>query len=164
MTEDAGVAAAGWSVSAGFFDYDNDGRLDLFVMRYLEYDLEHSILCGKPFHTYCRPDKYSGTTNVLFHNEGNGRFRDVSGPSGIAAEIGKGMGVAFNDYDGDGFSDIFVSNDLMEQFLFHNRGDGTFKERRWKQASRYPMTESPSPGWAPHSPITTMMDARHPCD
>ena len=66
---------------------------------------------------------------MLFHNEGSRGFRDVSGPSGIAAKIGKGMGVAFNDYDGDGFPDIFVSNDLMEQFLFHNQRDGTFQER-----------------------------------
>lgn len=128
VTEAAGVAAGGWSVSAGFLDYDNDGKLDLFVSRYLEYNLDRNILCGKPFHTYCRPDKYPGTTNLLFHNEGNGRFRDVSLSSGIASMKGKGMGVAFNDYDGDGFPDIFVSNDLAEQFLLHNRGDGTFEE------------------------------------
>lgn len=129
MTEAAGVAAGGWSVSAGFFDYDNDGRLDLFVVRYLDWDIQHNILCGTPFHAYCRPEKYHGMTNLLFHNEGDGRFRDVSKSSGIAAHTGNGMGVAFNDYDGDGFTDIFVSNDSMEQFLFHNNGDGTFDER-----------------------------------
>lgn len=128
VTEEAGVGGGGWSISAGFVDYDNDGKLDLFVSRYLSYDLDHNILCGKPFHTYCRPDKYEGTTNLLYHNEGNGRFRDVSRSSGIASVKGKGMGIAFNDYDGDGFPDIFVSNDLMEQFLFHNRRDGTFEE------------------------------------
>jgi enediyne biosynthesis protein E4 len=128
VTEEAGVGAGGWSVSAGFLDYDNDGRLDLFVSRYLDYDLSRNILCGSPFYSYCRPDKYDGTTNILFHNEGNGRFRDVSGTSGIASAMGKGMGVAFNDYDDDGFPDIFVSNDLMEQFLFHNKGNGTFEE------------------------------------
>jgi hypothetical protein len=129
VTEEAGVGASGWSASAGFLDYDNDGRLDLFVSRYLDYDLSRNILCGSPFHAYCRPDKYDGTTNILFHNEGNGRFRDVSGASGIASVKGKGMGVAFNDYDDDGFLDIFVSNDLMEQFLFHNEGNGSFEER-----------------------------------
>ena len=129
VTEQAGVAAGGWSVSAGFFDYDNDGRLDLFVTRYLDWDLGRNILCGTPFHAYCRPDKFEGMSNLLFHNEGDGRFRDVSQRSGIAAAMGKGMGVAFNDYDDDGFADIFVSNDGMEQFLFRNQGDGTFDER-----------------------------------
>jgi hypothetical protein len=129
VTEEAGVAAGGWSVSAGFLDYDNDGRLDLFVSRYLDYDISRNRLCGTPFHAYCRPDKYEGTTNLLYHNEGNGRFRDASASSGIGALTGTGMGVAFNDYDGNGFPDIFVSNDLMEQFLFHNRGNGTFEER-----------------------------------
>ena len=129
VTAEAGVAGGGWSVSAGFFDYDNDGRLDLFVTRYLNWDFSRNILCGTPFHSYCRPDKYDGATNILFHNEGAGRFRDVSEVSGIAAAKGKGMGVAFNDYDGDGFADIFVTNDGMEQFLFHNKGNGAFEER-----------------------------------
>jgi hypothetical protein len=129
VTEQAGVVGGGWSVSAGFFDYDNDGRLDLFVTRYLNWDFSRNILCGTPFHSYCRPDKYEGAANILFHNEGAGRFRDVSESSGIAAVKGKGMGVAFNDYDGDGLADIFVTNDGMEQFLFHNKGNGAFEER-----------------------------------
>ncbi|MGI8992640.1 MAG: CRTAC1 family protein, partial [Bryobacteraceae bacterium] len=129
VTEQAGVAAGGWSASAGFFDYDNDGRLDLFVTRYLDWDIARNILCGTPFHSYCRPDKFNGVTNLLFHNEGGGRFRDVSVASGIASIKGKSLGVAFNDYDGDGFADIFVANDGMEQFLFRNKGDGTFEER-----------------------------------
>ncbi len=127
VTVRSGVAGGGWSVSAGFFDYDNDGRLDLFVARYLDWDIGRNILCGAPFHSYCRPDKFGGTTNLLFHNEG-GRFRDVSMESGIGKSKGKGMAVAFNDYDGDGRADVFVSNDGMEQFLFHNKGDGTFEE------------------------------------
>ena len=129
VTEHAGVAAAGWSVSAGFFDYDNDGLLDLFVGRYLDWDIDRNILCGVPFHAYCRPDRFNGVTNLLFHNEGDGRFRDISQRAGIAAATGKAMGVAFNDYDHDGFTDIFVSNDGMEQFLFRNKGDGSFDER-----------------------------------
>ncbi len=120
---------AGWSVSAAFLDYDNDGLLDLFVARYLDWTIGRNILCGTPFHAYCRPDKFNGTANLLYHNEGNGVFRDVSRESGIAAVIGKGMGVAVNDYDGDGFADIFVANDGMEQFLFHNQRDGTFVEK-----------------------------------
>jgi len=129
VTQQAGVAAAGWSASAGFFDYDNDGRLDLFVTRYLDWDITRNIMCGTPFHSYCRPDKFDGVTNLLFHNEGGGRFRDASFSAGIASVKGKSLGVAFNDYDGDGFADIFVANDGMEQFLFRNKGDGTFEER-----------------------------------
>jgi hypothetical protein len=129
VTAEAGVAAGGWSASAGFFDYDNDGQLDLFVTRYLDWEIGRNILCGTPFHSYCHPDKFDGVTSVLFHNEGGGRFRDVSVPSGVASAKGKALGVAFNDFDGDGFPDIFVANDSMEQFLFHNQGDGTFKEQ-----------------------------------
>lgn len=128
VTAQAGVAGGGWSVSAGFLDYDNDGRLDLFVARYLDWDIGRNILCGTPFHSYCRPDKYNGVTNLLFHNDGGGRFTDVSMSSGIGKHKGKGMGVAFNDYDGDGRADIFVSNDGMEQYLFHNQGGGLFDE------------------------------------
>jgi hypothetical protein len=128
VTDGAGVAAGGWSASAGFFDYDNDGRLDLFVTRYLDWDISRNILCGTPFYSYCRPERFGPVTNLLFHNEGNGRFRDVSQSSGIASVKGKSLGVAFNDADGDGYPDIFVANDGMEQFFFHNRGDGTFEE------------------------------------
>jgi len=128
VTTSAGVAPGGWSASAGFFDYDNDGRLDLFVTRYLDWDIGRNIFCGTPFHSYCRPDKFAGVTNLLFHNEGEGRFKDVSTAAGISALKGKSLGVGFNDYDGDGFADIFVANDGMEQFLFHNKGDGTFEE------------------------------------
>lgn len=129
VTREAGVAGSGWSVSAAFLDYDNDGRLDLFVSRYVQWDIAHNLLCGKPFYAYCRPDKFEGTTNLLFHNEGSGRFRDVTAASGMGSFTGKGMAVAVNDYDGDGFPDIFVSNDGMEQFLLHNRRDGTFEEK-----------------------------------
>ena len=128
VTAQAAVAAGGWSASAGFIDYDRDGRLDLFVTRYLDWGVDRNILCGTPFHAYCRPDKFSPVSNLLFHNEGHGRFTDVSGATGIAAAKGKALGVAFNDYDGDGFADIFVSNDGMEQFLFHNEQGAKFKE------------------------------------
>src|SRR5216683_959404 len=71
VTAKAGVVAGGWSVSAGFFDYDNDGHLDLFVTRYLDWSIDRNILCGQPFHAYCKPDKFEGVSNVLFHNLGN---------------------------------------------------------------------------------------------
>ena len=129
VTAKAGVAAGGWSVSAGFFDYDNDGKLDLFVTRYMDWDTKHNKDCGGNYHTYCPPAQFPATTNVLYHNRGNGTFEDVSLRSGIAAKKGRALGVAFADYDDDGFTDIFVANDGMQQFLFHNNGDGTFSER-----------------------------------
>ncbi len=129
VTAKAGVAAGGWSVSAGFFDYDNDGKLDLFVTRYMDWDTKHNKDCGGNYHTYCPPAQFPATTNILYHNRGNGTFEDVSQRSGIAAKKGRALGVAFADYDDDGFADIFVANDGMQQFLFHNNGDGTFSER-----------------------------------
>jgi enediyne biosynthesis protein E4 len=128
VTAKAGVAAGGWSASAGFFDYDNDGRLDLFVTRYLDWTVEKSKTCGSERPTYCPPGEFPGITNILYHNRGDGTFEDVSVFSGIAAKKGHGLGVAFADYDGDGFTDIFVANDVTNQFLFHNNGNGTFTE------------------------------------
>jgi hypothetical protein len=128
VTAKAGVAAGGWSVSAGFFDYDNDGKLDLFVTRYLDWSIEKSKTCGNEKPTYCPPGEFPAVTNILYHNRGDGTFEDVSVPSGIAAKKGHGLGVAFADYDGDGYTDIFVANDVTDQFLFHNNGNGTFTE------------------------------------
>lgn len=128
VTAKAGVAGGGWSASAGFFDYDNDGRLDLFVTRYMEWDTRHNKICGGDWHTYCPPGEFPATTNILYHNNGDGTFSDVSVSSGIAASKGRALGVAFADYDGDGYTDVFVANDGMQQFLFHNNGDRTFTE------------------------------------
>src|ERR1700682_234285 len=128
VTAKAGVAGGGWSVSAGFFDYDNDGHLDLFVTRYMDWDADHNKICGGDYHTYCPPNVFPATTCLLYRNRGDGTFEDVSQRSGIAAKKGRALGAAFADYDGDGFTDIFVSNDGMQQYLFHNNGDGTFKE------------------------------------
>lgn len=128
VTAEAGVAAGGWSVSAAFLDYDRDGWLDLFVSRYLDWDFTRNLHCGTPFWAYCRPDRYEGVPNLLYRNRGNGRFEDVSEHAGIAKPVGKGMGVAVLDYDRDGFPDLFVSNDGMEQFLYRNLGNGRFRE------------------------------------
>ena len=129
VTAKAGVAGGGWSVSAGFFDYDNDGKLDLFVTRYMEWDTKHSKTCGGEWHTYCPPEEFPATTSILYHNNGDGTFTDVSQKSGIAAKKGRALGVAFADYDGDGYTDIFVANDGMQQYLYRNNGNGTFTER-----------------------------------
>jgi enediyne biosynthesis protein E4 len=128
VTAKAGVAGGGWSVSAGFFDFDNDGRLDLFVTRYMEWDTQHSKTCGGAWRTYCPPAEFPATTNLLYRNRGDGTFEDVSVKSDIALKKGRALGVSFADYDGDGFTDIFVANDGMQQYLFRNNGNGTFTE------------------------------------
>jgi enediyne biosynthesis protein E4 len=128
VTAKAGVAGGGWSVSAGFFDYDNDGKLDLFVARYMDWDADHNKICGGDWHTYCPPNAFPATTCILYRNRGDGTFEDVTEHSGLAAKKGRALGVAFADYDGDGFTDIFVANDGMQQYLFHNNGNGTFTE------------------------------------
>jgi hypothetical protein len=132
VTEKAGVKGGGWSASAGFLDYDNDGRLDLFVTRYVDWTFKTNRYCGeKPpngVRAYCHPDNYEGLTNILYHNNGDGTFTDVSQKAGIANAHGKGLGVSFADYDADGFTDIFVANDSVQCFLYHNNGNGTFSE------------------------------------
>jgi len=131
VTKTAGVGAGGWSASAGFFDYDNDGKLDIFVTRYLDWSFKTNRYCGeqKPgYRAYCHPDNYDGVTNILYHNNGDGTFTDGSQKAGIANPSGKGLGVTFADYDGDGFTDIFVANDSVQCFLYHNNGNGTFSE------------------------------------
>ena len=131
VTQRAGVGAGGWSASAGFFDYDNDGKLDLLVTRYVDWTFKTNRYCGEQrpgFRAYCHPDNYDGMTNILYHNNGDGTFADVSAKAGIANPNGKGLGVSFADYDGDGFTDIFVANDSVQCFLYHNNGNGTFTE------------------------------------
>jgi len=131
VTKSAGVVGGGWSASAGFFDYDNDGNLDLLVTRYIDWTFKTNRYCGeKPpgLRAYCHPDNYDGVTNILYHNNGDGTFTDVSEKAGIANPKGKGLGVSFADYDGDGFTDMFVANDSVQCFLYHNNGNGTFTE------------------------------------
>jgi hypothetical protein len=135
VTEKAGVSGMvpklgkAWAVAAGWFDYNNDGLLDLLVINYLDYNIADCKLCSiDGFRTYCDPTNFKGTPNILYRNNGDGTFTDVSAQSHIGQYIGKGMGLAFADYDNDGFTDVFVSNDTFPNFLFHNYGDGTFKD------------------------------------
>jgi hypothetical protein len=131
VTEKAGVSGKVWSIAAGWFDYDNDGKLDLFVVNYVVWDPAKERFCGdtqSKLRIYCHPEYYPELPNVLFHNNGDGTFTDVSKSSGIAASVGKGMGVVFTDYDGDGRLDVFVANDTQPNFLFHNEGGGKFRE------------------------------------
>ena len=118
-----------WSVAAGWIDYNNDGLLDLFVVNYLDYSISAAHSCQTDnIVDYCSPNEYRGTPNILYQNKGDGTFTDVSQRSHISQYVGKGMGVAFADYDDDGFTDIFVSNDSFPNFLLHNNGDGTFTD------------------------------------
>ena len=131
VTAEAGISARGWATSAGFLDYDKDGFLDLFIARYMKYRFDIDFQCGMETsygRTYCHPDLFEPETSYLYRNLGDGTFEDVSEPSGIADHPGKGLGVAFADYDSDGWMDIAVANDSFPQFLFHNNGDGTFEE------------------------------------
>jgi hypothetical protein len=131
VTARAGVAADGWSSSAVFVDVDNDGRLDLFVCRYLRWTFADNVYCGERrpgYREYCHPSTFPAATSILFHNNGDGTFTDVSARSGIGRVAGKALGVAVADYDGDGWTDIFVANDSVPSFLFHNDHDGTFSE------------------------------------
>jgi hypothetical protein len=127
----AGVSASGWSSSAAFVDYDRDGWLDLFVGHYLTWSWEANVPCPAADgagRAYCHPRQFAPVANLLFRNNGDGTFSDVSRSAGIDAHAGKALGVAIEDYDGDGRTDIFVANDSMRQFLFRNVGDGTFAE------------------------------------
>jgi hypothetical protein len=135
VTEKAGLSQPDkqygplWSTGAAWADVNNDGLLDLFVINYMSWDVNKEPDCkfnGKP--EYCHPKLYKELPNQLFLNNGDGTFTDVSAKSGIRAHLGKGMGVGIADYDGDGLPDIFVANDKLFNFLFHNKGNARFEE------------------------------------
>jgi enediyne biosynthesis protein E4 len=131
VTAKAGVAGSGWSTSAAFADFDGDGNLDLFVVRYLDYSVEKNYFCGNPAQgkrDYCHPSLYPPVGNLLFRNNGDGTFTDVTESSGIAASLGKGLGVVVSDVDGDGKPDVYVANDTTMNFLFHNLGGMKFED------------------------------------
>jgi len=118
-----------WSISAGWFDYNRDGLLDLFVVNYCEWDPRYEPVCmGLNGRGYCHPSSFAPLPNTLYRNNGDGTFTDVSAETGISSVLGKGMGVAFADYDGDGFPDVFVANDNRPNLLFHNLGGKRFEE------------------------------------
>jgi len=131
VTEKAGIKSDKWAVAAGWFDYNNDGLLDLFVVNYAKWSIASNRFCGdasRNLRVYCHPMYFEGLTNTLYRNRGDGTFEDVSEKSGLAQYQGRGMSLAFADYDDDGFLDVYVTNDNQPNFLFHNRGDGTFEE------------------------------------
>lgn len=126
VTEKAGLKVDGWSISSTWLDYDKDGCVDLFVGRYVKFDPKYRAFYAAD--NYPGPLDYEGETNKLFHNNCDGTFTDVSEKSGISAFVGRTMGVAAADFDGDGWDDIYVANDRTENFLFRNKHDGTFEE------------------------------------
>jgi enediyne biosynthesis protein E4 len=129
VTEKAGVGASGWSTTAAWVDLDNDGLLDLVVLRYLKWNFE-DIFCGEHkegYRAYCHPDLFQPMSPLVYHNDGGGRFSEVSAVVGLS-KPGKGLGIAIADYDRDGHIDLFIANDSMPEFLYHNKKDGTFEE------------------------------------
>ncbi len=132
VTPRSGITSGEWAVAGGWFDYDNDGRLDLLVVNYVEWSAETNRYCGDQasgIRIFCHPRFFKGLPNRLYRNRGDGTFEDVSDRSGLSKHVGKGMSVAFADFDRDGRLDAFVTNDAVPNFLFHNDADGTFSER-----------------------------------
>jgi hypothetical protein len=131
VTRTARVGLDGWSTSCAFVDVDRDGDLDLFVANYLDAPPNTNPFCGDPqrrIRVYCHPLNYTGLPSVLYRNDGKGVFTDVSAEAGVAKFVGNGLGVAVGDYDDDGAPDVFVANDAVPNFLFHNDGKGRFRE------------------------------------
>ena len=129
VTFKAGVGGSGWSTSAAWVDLDNDGFLDLIVLRYLDWDFD-DFWCGEHkegFRAYCHPDHFKPIAPLVYHNNHDGSFTEVGEKLGLSKPA-KGLGVAIADYDRDGHIDLFVANDSMVEYLYHNKGDGTFEE------------------------------------
>jgi hypothetical protein len=131
VTDKAGVAAPGWTTSAVWFDYDNDGRLDLFLCSFVEFGLNKHVYCGDNKlgnRYYCIPRIFKPTPSLLFHNNGDGTFSEVSAGTDIRRAMGKALGVVATDVNNDGLMDLFVANDTVQNFLFVNRGKGQWEE------------------------------------
>ena len=129
VTDKAGVAGGGWSTSAAWVDLDGDGLLDLVVLRYLQWDFT-DIWCGEKkqgYRSFCHPDEFQPIAPLAYHNDGNGHFTDITKQAGFT-KPGKGLGIAIADFNGDGHIDVVIANDSIPEFLYQNKGDGTFEE------------------------------------
>ena len=132
VTQHAGVGDERWSLGCAFADYDNDGFVDLYVANYIDFHFETHINCTqKGVVAYCPPEHFQGVPDTLYRNNGDGTFTDVTTIAGVYNKDGKGMGVVFGDYDNDGDTDCYVGNDAGENFLYQNKGDGTFTNVGW---------------------------------
>ena len=130
VTARAGVGDPGFSTSAAWFDYDRDGRLDLFVANYVQWSIETDLYCTLDGRnkSYCTPESYKGQSPTLYRNKGDGTFEDVTRKAGLYDPAAKSLGVALIDYDNDGRLDLFVANDTQPNRLYRNKGDGTFAD------------------------------------
>jgi hypothetical protein len=136
VTSKAGLATPGWTTSAVWFDYDNDGRLDLFVCSFVDYSGVRKLECGNNKigkNYYCVPRVFKPTASFLYHNNGDGTFTEVSKGTAIAQALGKGLGVVATDINNDGWSDLFVANDTVQNFLYVNRGPGANGRWNWDE-------------------------------
>ena len=139
VTATAGVDDPRWSTSASYCDYDKDGRLDLYVANYLAFTVAGNKACFESMggRDYCNPSAYRPLPDRLFHNEGGGRFKDVSEAAGITRAFGPGLGVACADFNGDGWPDFYVANDGAPNQLWINRADGTFEDQGLLSGTAY---------------------------
>jgi hypothetical protein len=156
VTTKAGVGNDGnWGTAAGWFDYDRDGRLDLLVTNYVQYDVDHPIVCGdwRPgthdlpkVSSYCHPDNFPGTSPRLYHNNGDGTFTDVTAKAGLVNKDGKSLGVVLADLNNDGWPDIFIANDTQRNFLYFNNGNGTFRDASFTSGAGFSEDGRPEAG------------------
>jgi len=141
VTAKAGVGNDGnWGTAAGWFDYDRDGKLDLLVTNYIRYDVEHPVPCGDPrpgYRAYCHPDSFPGTSMRLYHNNGDGTFTDVTAKAGLVNPEGKSLAVVLADLNNDGWPDIFIANDTQRNFVYFNRGNGTFEDASYTSGAGF---------------------------
>ncbi len=128
-TDRSGVGDTQWGSSAAFFDLENDGDLDLYLVNYLEYGLENPKRCGDEKHrAYCHPSHFPGARDVLYPNNGDGTFTDITRIAGVDGLKGKGLGIGLWDFDDDGFLDVYIANDTEMYLFYHNKGDGSFRD------------------------------------
>ena len=150
VTEHAGVDDdGGWGTAAGWFDYDRDGKLDLLVTNYVNYDWDHNVVCGdrRPgYRAYCHPDNFHGTSPRLYHNNGDGTFTDVTEKAKLVNSDGKSLAVVLADLNNDGWPDIFIANDTERNFIYLNNGDGSFKDISYASGAAYSEDGKPEAG------------------
>jgi enediyne biosynthesis protein E4 len=150
VTAKAGVGDDGvWATAAGWFDYDRDGKLDLLVTNYVQFDVDHPVSCGenKPgYRAYCHPDSFSGTSPRLYHNNGDGTFTDVTKQAGLVNNDGKSLAVVLADLNNDGWPDIFIANDTQRNFLYLNNRDGTFRDASYTAGAGFSEEGKPEAG------------------